>query len=138
MLLGITIDSLLMLVGVFSFGSGLVSDVIIPPWLIVIWAAFGMTLNHSLFYLQERPLMAFLIGCIVGPLSYIGGAKLGGIELHYAYWPTFVIFSIIWGPLLWALTQWVKTLNYAHFQKPYIDTELDTYKPLINYTKDFE
>ncbi|GAB3000473.1 DUF2878 domain-containing protein [Psychrosphaera aestuarii] len=108
---GLVLDSLVMAYGVFSFNHGIVIDFLIPPWLVLIWAAFGMTLNHSLAYFQQKPLLAFVGGSISGPLSYLAGARLGAIETPYDFWWTFLIFSIIWGPVFMLLSQCSKKLN---------------------------
>jgi hypothetical protein len=42
---------------------------------------FATTLNVSLRWLRGRPLLGALLGAVGGPLAYLAGAKLGGIEL---------------------------------------------------------
>lgn len=116
--LGFSIDSALMHFGVMTFESGLISSYFIPPWLIMLWAGFAMTLNHSLYYFQEKPLLAFFGGAIAGPLSYLAGAKLGAVELGQGYITSFVIFACIWGPLFLGLTQYVKSMNDNLYKQP--------------------
>ncbi|GAC1458419.1 MAG: DUF2878 domain-containing protein [Steroidobacteraceae bacterium] len=45
-----------------------------PVWILALWAAFAMTLNGSLRYLQERIGIALALGAIGGPLAYMGAA----------------------------------------------------------------
>jgi Protein of unknown function (DUF2878) len=52
-----------------------------PSWLVVLWAVFPMVLRHSASWLSGRPLTAAACGAIAGPLSWHGGAALGGVTL---------------------------------------------------------
>jgi len=54
-----------------------------PLWLLSLWPVFAsaMRRGHSLEWLQSRPLLAAVIGAVVGPLSYAGGGRLGALEL---------------------------------------------------------
>ncbi|QTH62866.1 DUF2878 domain-containing protein [Psychrosphaera ytuae] len=111
-LIGVVVDSLLMFFGVFEFQHGLLVHWLIPPWLVVLWMAFAMTLNHSLAYFQKQPLLAFIGGAVSGPLSYLAGVKLGAIQIGYSYSVTFIVFAFIWGPLFWGLTRYIDWLNH--------------------------
>lgn len=109
--IGLVVDSVVMAFGVFEFQHGIILGWLIPPWLVVLWMAFAMTLNHSLGYFQKKPWLAFLGGAISGPLSYLAGVKLDAIQIGYSYTVTFLVFAIIWGPLFFGLTRYVHYLN---------------------------
>ena len=47
-----------------------------PVWIIVLWAGFALTLNHSLAFLKQHVLWSLLFGAIGGPLAYLGAARL--------------------------------------------------------------
>jgi hypothetical protein len=53
-----------------------------PVWLVALWAMFGTTLRGSLSALAGRYGLAAVLGAVAGPLSYLGGAKLGAVTLH--------------------------------------------------------
>lgn len=114
--IGLFVDSILMAFGVFEFNHGVVIPFLIPPWLVVIWAGFAMTLNHSLRYFQYKPWLAFIGGSVSGPLSYLAGARLGAIEVPLGLWQTAITFAVIWGPLFLLLTQWAKRMNQPEDQ----------------------
>ena len=116
--IGLFVDSMLMAFGVFEFNHGVVVPFLIPPWLVLIWAGFAMTLNHSLRYFQQKPWLAFVGGSISGPLSYLAGARLGAIEIPLGLWQTAIIFAVIWGPLFLLLTQWTKGMNQSIYIQP--------------------
>ena len=46
-----------------------------PIWILAMWAAFAMTLRHSLRWLLPRAWLAALFGAIGGPLAYWGAAR---------------------------------------------------------------
>ena len=47
-----------------------------PLWLVAIWTGFGATLKHHQSLFVRRKSNALLIGCLGGPLAYLGGVKL--------------------------------------------------------------
>ena len=46
-----------------------------PVWILGMWAAFAMTLRHSLRWLLPHAWLAALFGAIGGPLAYWGAAR---------------------------------------------------------------
>ncbi|MEO6227969.1 MAG: DUF2878 domain-containing protein [Thermomonas sp.] len=46
-----------------------------PIWILSLWMAFAMTLNHSMLFLRGRPGLAALLGVVGGPLAYLGAAR---------------------------------------------------------------
>lgn len=81
MLVGAVFDTLLARSGWLKFGSGMIVDRTAPTWMVAMWASFATTLNVSLRWLRDRPIVAALFGAIGGPLAYYGGARLGAVEL---------------------------------------------------------
>ncbi len=79
--IGAAFDSMLVSTGWVSYSSGVFLENAAPYWIIAMWMLFGTTLNVSLQWLKANPLVAALTGLIAGPLSYLAGQKLGGIEL---------------------------------------------------------
>jgi hypothetical protein len=49
-----------------------------PLWILALWVAFALTLNHSLAWLRRRLGAAALLGAIGGPLAYAAAARLDG------------------------------------------------------------
>jgi hypothetical protein len=46
------------------------------------WALFATTLNLSMSWLKGRPWLAAAFGAVGGPLAYVAGRKLGGVEMN--------------------------------------------------------
>jgi hypothetical protein len=71
-------------------------DILPPPWMLILWALFASTLNISLAWLQNKKVLAILIGAISGPLSYWSGARLGALSLTHAT-AALIYLAIGWG-----------------------------------------
>lgn len=97
MLLGATLDSFLLTMGVFDFAG---HERIVPLWLALLWALLGTTLNHSLAWSTQPWWRASLLGAISGPLSYIAGSKLAGVGLPLGIPTTWILLAVIWAILL--------------------------------------
>ena len=71
-------DSALAAAGLIAFNpdASLWTTAITPLWLLLLWAHFAATINHSLSWLRAHPALAFVGGGIAGPLAYIGGDKI--------------------------------------------------------------
>ncbi|MDR0181943.1 DUF2878 domain-containing protein [Lysobacter sp. UC] len=77
-LLGLLLDGSLAQLGWIDYRGG-TAHLPAPAWIVALWAAFAMTITHSLGWL--RPGMALLLGAIGGPLAYLGAERMGAVEL---------------------------------------------------------
>ena len=101
-LLGTLWDSWLLNQGGLSFNSCMWHAAFAPYWIILLWALFATTINHSLGWLKQRYTLAAILGAIAGPAAYYGGARLGAVELLD---PEAALLALsvgwaIWTPLL--------------------------------------
>jgi len=76
--LGVLLDGALSLCGVLGYAAPRPA---LPPggaplWILALWAAFALTLNHSLAWLRRHSLLAALLGAVGGPFAYLAAAKL--------------------------------------------------------------
>lgn len=67
-----------------------------PGWLICLWVLLGITLNHSLRWLYERPLWAAALGAVCGPLSYLAGVKLSSAQWSGPLMEVVPIIAAMW------------------------------------------
>ena len=83
------------------------SSMLVPVWILALWAEFVTVLNVSLRWMKGRWLVAVLFGAIGGPLAYMGAEKLGAVTLNHL--PiSYVILSVGWAcltPLLLKLSK---------------------------------
>lgn len=60
------------------------SGLLPAPWLLSLWPAFATSFmeGHSLAWLRGRTAAAVVVGAVLGPVGYFGGARLGAVELE--------------------------------------------------------
>ena len=80
-LLGAMFDTVLVQTGWLVYPNGMLWAGTAPYWIIAMWLLFATTLNVSMRWMHGRPVAAFVLGLVGGPLSYLAGERLGGIEL---------------------------------------------------------
>ncbi|MBX8609770.1 DUF2878 domain-containing protein [Pseudomonas cichorii] len=101
--LGTLLDSALMNLGVFDFGT---NSPLIPLWLVLLWAVLATTLNHCLAWTASPWWRASLLGAIGGPMSYYAGSQLAQAQFPIGLWPSLLILGAVWAvffPLLQGL-----------------------------------
>jgi len=96
-LFGCALDSVLLNLGVFDFAG---ESLLLPAWLALLWALFASTLRHSLAWTARPWWLGSLLGALGAPLSYLGGARLAGVELPLGLWPTLLLLGAIWAGAL--------------------------------------
>lgn len=79
--IGLGWDSLIVSLGLMSYPSGTFAPGVAPLWILAMWALFATTLNLSMGWLKGRPWLAVAFGAVGGPLAYVAGKKLGGVEI---------------------------------------------------------
>jgi hypothetical protein len=93
--LGALAESALGLTGWLSYRSHPGPSWLCPPWIVAMWVNFGMTLRHSLRWLEGRRAFAALIGGFFGPFAYVAGSRLGAIELVQPG-PALIALGVVW------------------------------------------
>ena len=78
-LLGAFWERAVVMVGWIEYPSGNIAAGFAPYWIVAMWMLFATTLNVSLRWLRNRTALAVVLGAIAGPLSFYGGAQLGGV-----------------------------------------------------------
>jgi len=99
-------ESLVVAQGHVVYPSGQPVAWLAPYWLVALWAEFAIALNVTLRWLKHRPLLAALLGAVAGPLSFVGGVRLGGARFVDTV-PALITLAVMWGllmPLVMALS----------------------------------
>lgn len=88
---GLVLDTLWIRLGVLDYGGVNFA----PPWILLMWIGVALTINHSLVMLRDRPLLGALVVAVFGPLSYVGGDRLGAVVVPQlqSLW----MVSLSWG-----------------------------------------
>lgn len=103
--IGITIDSLLTLLGVYQFAN---ASVLPPLWLLILWIAFASSLTSSLSFLGRRKIAASIFGAVGVPINYLAGAGLDAVSFGHSYFITAIGLCALWAvglPFLFYATQ---------------------------------
>lgn len=79
--LGFVFDQTLLSFELLSYPPSHWPSALLPLWMLGLWVLFATTLNLSLRWLRNHPLIAILFGAIGGPGAYFGAAKLGAIQI---------------------------------------------------------
>lgn len=82
LILGMLADSLWIWLGWLHYLAAWPSRNLAPLWILGVWAAFAVTLNHSLALLKKRLALAALLGAGGGPLAYWAASRgLGAVSV---------------------------------------------------------
>jgi len=93
MAIGFLADSLWGWAGVIDYeGQSLA-----PAWIVALWAAVGLSLNHSLGWFRTRPMLGGLAAGAIAPLSYLAGETLGAVDIPWA--PALGWIALSWVPV---------------------------------------
>lgn len=74
-----------------------------PAWLVLMWMSFATMLNASLAWLNDRLLLAAVLGGVGGALAYYAGARLGALELREPIWLSLSAIGALWAIAFTAL-----------------------------------
>jgi hypothetical protein len=75
-LLGGIGDSVLALGNIVKFQTALPFASLAPIWIVVLWAGFALTINHSMAWFKGKFWAAVAFGFFGGPLAYYGAARV--------------------------------------------------------------
>ncbi len=79
--IGFCIDSALWELGWLSFTERTQFSWPAPAWMSILWVNFATTLDESLAWAGERPLLAAALGAVGGPSSYLAGEYAGALTV---------------------------------------------------------
>jgi hypothetical protein len=79
--IGLVWESVLVAFGLINYATGNLAPGLAPYWIVAMWALFATSLNLSMAWLKGRPWLAALFGAVGGPLAYLAGERLGGLQM---------------------------------------------------------
>jgi hypothetical protein len=104
--IGLVAESLVVAQGHVRYPAGQPVAWLAPYWMVALWGEFAIALNVTLRWLKGRPLVAAALGAAFGPLSFLGGVRLGGAHFIDAT-PALISLACMWAllmPLVMALS----------------------------------
>lgn len=106
-IIGALWDSLPVALGWMVYPSGNVIEGAAPYWIVALWVAFATTFNVSMRWFKKHLLLAAIFGAVGGPLAFLAGERLGGVEFT-SYPAPLTLLAIGWGflmPLMMLIAQ---------------------------------
>lgn len=95
-LFGFCFDSLLILGGVYTPARWLIPSPFATIWLMTLWANFSLIVDVPLRWLQQHLAMAAIFGGMFGPAAYLGGQRLGAIEIAEPVSFNIAVLAVAW------------------------------------------
>lgn len=76
--IGLAAESAVVAQGHVAYPAGQPVAWLAPYWMVALWGEFAIALNVTLRWLRRKPFLAAVLGAVFGPLSFLGGVRLGG------------------------------------------------------------
>ena len=103
--IGLVAESSVVAQGRVAYPAGQPVAWLAPYWMVALWGEFGIALNVTLRWLKRRPLLAVVLGAVFGPLSFLGGVRLGGAR--FVDEPAALITLACMWAVLMPLVMWI-------------------------------
>ncbi|HVF34234.1 MAG TPA: DUF2878 domain-containing protein [Candidatus Saccharimonadia bacterium] len=105
-LLGFGVDTAYVQAGALHFATPFPSEALAPLWIVGMWMAFALTLNHSLAFLKRSLLAAILLGLVGGPLAYaVAAGRFGAVVFDGTALFALAMIGLAWGAVTPLLSQ---------------------------------
>lgn len=110
-LLGLVIETGFMAGGVITYAGTVPGQILPPVWILAMWLAFGTLPNASLNWLSGRWKLQAFLGAVLGPLSYLAGARLGAATLPDPAFSSLVAIGLGWTLAMPVIFLLAETIN---------------------------
>ena len=111
--LGAIFENAFIALGTLHYSRASDSAALPPIWIIALWFAFGTLPHGSLKCLSGRIWPQLLLSAVLGPLSYLGGVKLGAANLGEPIVISLAVIGIGWALALALIFQMADRLRAA-------------------------
>ena len=110
-LLGVIVETSFVILRALHY-AGTGADAVLPPiWIIALWFAFSTLPHGSLSWLSGRPWLQIILSAVFGPLSYVGGVKLGAATMPVPMLGSIVIIRVGWALAMVVMFQMADRLD---------------------------
>jgi hypothetical protein len=93
---GFLADTLLIILGTVEPNRWLMPPPFTAIWDLMIWVNFSITLDRALRFLQNKPILAAVLGAIIAPPTYYAAGRLGALQFSE---PSYL--GLIWVGVIW-------------------------------------
>lgn len=96
-LTGFVVDTAWISLGILDYGD----HALAPLWIVALWLGFALTVNHSMGWLRQKPLLAAALAALFAPMTYVTGASFGAVVIADAL--GLALISITWAVMFYLL-----------------------------------
>jgi len=97
---GFVLDSLFVQAGILVYATPWPSSGVAPLWIMLLWVALALVINHSMSAFQNRLWLLSILGGIGSPMSYFAGSRFGAVEWAAPAWQVILATGLSWAILL--------------------------------------
>lgn len=101
--IGFVLDTLWVQSGLLAYAMPWPSAGLAPFWILLLWLALALVLNHSMSVFKDRLLLIGILAAVGSPMSYYAGSRFGAVEWLAPAWQVVLATGLSWGLLLPAL-----------------------------------
>ncbi len=106
--LGLALDTAWIQLGLLQFASAWPWPSVAPGWIMLLWLALALVINHSMGAFKHRLWLLAVLGGIGSPMSYYAGSRFGAVEWLAPAWQVALATGLSWAivlPLLFWLAK---------------------------------
>jgi len=97
---GLVLDTAWQQLGIVAYASVWPAPGFAPIWLLALWVALGLGVNHSLAVFRRNWLAFALLASVGSPLSYAAAARLGAVTWLAPDWLVILCLGPVWALLV--------------------------------------
>lgn len=101
--IGFALDSLWVFTGLLAYAMPWPSALFAPFWILLLWLAMALVLNHSMSVFKHHLLLIGLLAGFGSPMSYYAGSRFGAVEWLAPAWQVILATGLSWALVLPAL-----------------------------------
>jgi hypothetical protein len=98
--IGLVLDTAWIRLGLLDYSLSWPAEGIAPLWIMLLWLALALVINHSMKAFKHRLALIGLLGGIGSPLSYFAGSRFGAVEWLAPAWQVVLATGLSWALLL--------------------------------------
>ncbi|TVQ27323.1 MAG: DUF2878 domain-containing protein [Wenzhouxiangella sp.] len=98
--LGLVLDTAWIQLGLLEFAAPWPWPGVAPVWIMLLWLALALVVNHSMGLFKNRLLLIGVLGGIGSPMSYFAGSRFGAVEWVAPAWQVVLATGLSWALVL--------------------------------------
>lgn len=110
---GLVMGTLWIRTGVVAYANAGPVEGFTPGWLLLLWVALALTVNHSLSWFKKRWGVFLLLATFGSPMSYRAAAMFGAVDWTGPAWLVVICLGPVWALVVAMLFRQLGELDHA-------------------------